>query len=184
MNGHSAAAAVTVAALALITLAGPANGQSTVSNEVEWPAAPAGPAVFAATLAESQAGSPTPLPVPAVSEDVWFATSVLLTSITSIGGLYGGAWLGYTSTDEYGGGWAEEIVAAYIGAGVGSNVAAITTGGLLNGNWGWTVLGSLAGSVAGTLVGAAIGEGGGTNASAIAMYGLTHGLITTLAGRR
>lgn len=188
MNRIAAATAVLVAAINLLGATGRAAAQIASTQAVEWPAGPTSPGGLAPRL--SQSATPTPLMQPTVqstprlSENQWFAARVLFTSMASVAGLYGGAYLGINSTDEYGGGWAEEAFAAYLGAAVGSNLGAITTAGLLNGRWGWTILGSLGGMAAGTLVGVAVGEGGGNGAAAIALYGLTHGLITTAAGGR
>lgn len=109
-----------------------------------------------------------------------FVTSLFVTSIGSVAGLYGGAWAGVNSTDEYGGGWYSETTGAWVGAGIGTSVGAITASGLINGRWGRSVLGSLAGTAVGAFLGMAVDASYRSGVAGIATYGLTHGLITTV----
>lgn len=182
--------------MGLLVVAAPAASQVAGDDQQHWPKAPT-------PLGASQAVPPgvlpihrprldtAPLPVSESLQEhidaqqpddtaIRFATSIFVTSIGSVAGLYGGAWAGVHSTDEYGSGWYSEAAGAWVGAAIGTSVGAIVPSGILHGRWGRSVLGSITGTVVGAFLGMAVDESYRSGVAGIATYGLTHGLITTL----
>lgn len=164
---------------ALPTPASSSPAGSWVGSSSSW----VGSSASSASSAASSAAGPVASPVPSVGHpDREFVVTTLLTSIGSMAGLYGGAWAGVVSTDEYGSGWYSEQTGAWIGAGIGTNLVAITTAGLRNGNWGRSAFGSLAGTALGAFLGMAVESSHRSGWMGLATYGLTHGIVTTAVG--
>lgn len=181
----SAAMVSALSLVALLATTTPASAQVERSAAIQWPAAHAAPQVVPATsrlVGHISRDSNGAFPAPAatqVSNDRnntgRFLTTAAVASVSSVLGLYAGVALGYSN------GGSEDLSEAFFGGGFGSSVGAATAAGLLNGNWGRTILGSLAGLAAGTVVGVTIGEGSSSEVG-LMTYGLTHGVITTLVG--
>jgi len=195
MNGYHgrlkeavAATARMLSALSLITFlmaATPAFAQVARHESIPWPAAHVVPQVTPqmSLLVSSRAGAPHDrLPLQAAVQasrergaTERFLTTAAAAGVSSVLGLHAGVAIGY----EHGG--SMDLGGAFLGGFLGSSAGAATAAGLLNGNWGRTILGSMVGVWTAAIVGTTVGEGSSSEVGLVT-YGLTHGIVTTLIG--
>ena len=122
-----------------------------------------------------------PSPVSESTEREWATTAAaaFLSSAGSFGGLYAGAFLGYT-TGEYD----ENIGGLFIGGSIGSAIGATIGPAVLTGNVRRSLLGSIGGGLVGLLVGMAVNGATNNDGYAVAAYSITHGTLTALVAAR
>lgn len=190
MNAHCANR-VGVVVAALLLSATPASGQVARTHEADWPAGPITPAhhpLGTSTLALTPVGlsprdtDPRPLTIPRERvDDAAFVTAILLSSMGSVAGLFAGAHAGVAMSNDSDGEF-DDFYAAFVGSGIGTTLGAVLPAGLISDNWRGAVLGSMGGAVVGAMLGVSVGEKFNSSMG-VAVYGLTHGLITIAATR-